>query len=105
LHDLHAGVICDFSEDDVFAIEPGSDDRSDEELGAVTRKRHLSIPRFSKQIGRVMGKLKIRSCNVMRGDRSGRGDTTYVFGPAFAMESKPGLECFSLKFSSANFSP
>jgi hypothetical protein len=30
---------------------------------------------------------------------------TYVFLPALAMESRPGLSCFSWKFSSANFSP
>jgi len=42
LHDLHAGVIRDFSKDDVFAIEPGSDDGSNEELGAVTRKGIVS---------------------------------------------------------------
>jgi hypothetical protein len=28
-----------------------------------------------------------------------------VFGPAFAMLNKKGTVCFSLKFSSANFSP
>jgi hypothetical protein len=39
LDDLHAGIICDLAEDDVLAIEPGGDDGSDEELGAVTRKR------------------------------------------------------------------
>jgi hypothetical protein len=104
LHDLHAGVICDFSEDDMFAIEPGSDHRSDEELGTVARKGIVSI-KVPKTNWMSDGKLKTRSCSVMRGDRSGKGDTTYVFGPAFAMESKPGLECFSLKFSSANFSP
>ena len=30
---------------------------------------------------------------------------TYVFGPALAMDRRYGLSCFSLKFSSANFSP
>ena len=38
LDNLHTGVICDFAENDVFAIEPGSDDRSDEELRAVPAK-------------------------------------------------------------------
>ena len=28
-----------------------------------------------------------------------------VLGPAFAMERRPGLVCFNLKFSSENFSP
>ena len=29
----------------------------------------------------------------------------YVLGPALAIERRPGFVCFSLKFSSANFSP
>ena len=29
----------------------------------------------------------------------------HVLGPAFAIDKSPGLVCFSLKFSSANFSP
>ena len=29
----------------------------------------------------------------------------YVLGPALAMDSRKGLACWSLKFSSANFSP
>jgi hypothetical protein len=29
----------------------------------------------------------------------------YVFGPALAMDSRKGRSCFSLKFSSGNFSP
>ena len=28
-----------------------------------------------------------------------------VFGPALAMDNKPGLSCFFVKFSSANFLP
>jgi hypothetical protein len=35
LDDLQAGLICDFAEDDVLAIEPGGDDGGDEELRAV----------------------------------------------------------------------
>ena len=42
LHDLHAGIICDLAEDDVLAIEPGGDDGSDEELGAVTGQVRIS---------------------------------------------------------------
>jgi hypothetical protein len=40
---LHAGVVCNFSKDNMFAIEPGSDDRGDEELGAVTAGNVFSI--------------------------------------------------------------
>ena len=29
----------------------------------------------------------------------------FVFGPALAIDKRPGFECLSLKFSSANFSP
>jgi hypothetical protein len=43
LDDLHAGVVCNFSKDNMFAIEPGSDDRGDEELGAVTAGNDFSI--------------------------------------------------------------
>ena len=31
--------VCDFAEDDVFAVEPAGDDGGDEELGAVTTRR------------------------------------------------------------------
>ena len=43
LDDLHTGVICDFSEDDVFAIKPGCDDRGNEELRAVTAEEVVSL--------------------------------------------------------------
>ena len=39
------------------------------------------------------------------GRSDGGGLVTYVLGPALAIERRPGFVCFSLKFSSANFSP
>jgi hypothetical protein len=36
--------------------------------------------------------------------REGRNGM-YVLGPALAMDRRNGLVCFSLKFSSGNFSP
>jgi hypothetical protein len=43
LDNLHAGFICNFSKDNMFAIEPGSDDGGDEELGTVSAKDVISI--------------------------------------------------------------
>jgi hypothetical protein len=45
LDDLHAGFICNFSKDNMLAIEPGGDYRGDEELGAVTAET-LSVFNF-----------------------------------------------------------
>lgn len=42
LDDLHAGFICNLSEDNMFAIEPGGDDCGDEELGAVAARNVFS---------------------------------------------------------------
>jgi len=38
-------------------------------------------------------------------DGKGGEELSYVFGPALAMDKRPGLVCFFAKFSSANFSP
>lgn len=73
-------TVRDLAEDDVLAVEPAGDDGGDEELRAVAA-RSISI-----------------SCMV-------KGELTYVFGPALAMDRRKGLVCASLKFSSANFSP
>lgn len=35
LDDIHALLVCNLTEDDVFAIEPGGNDGGDEELRAV----------------------------------------------------------------------
>jgi hypothetical protein len=42
LDDVHAGFICNLSKDNMLAIEPGGDDRSDEELGAITARNVIS---------------------------------------------------------------
>ena len=39
LDDLQAVGVCNLAEDDVLAIEPGSNDGGDEELGAVATGR------------------------------------------------------------------
>lgn len=81
LNQLH--VLDHTSKDNVGTIEPISNDGGDEELRAVT-SGHISIIRKD-----------IRRYNA----------TTYVPGPALAIERRPGTSCFSWKFSSGNVSP
>ena len=81
LDHLHALGIGNLAKDDMLAIQPGSDNGSDEELRAVASGT-FSIAVKRKKMG-----------------------STNVLGPALAMESKPSLTCFRWKFSSANFSP
>ena len=78
--DVHA--LDDLAEDDVAAVEPLGLDGGDEELGAVAVRMVCQWSPERPVIGR-----------------------THVLGPALAMDSRPGLVCLSLKFSSANFSP
>ena len=80
--DLHGLLIGNLSEDDVLAIEPTSYGRGDEELRTITEATRLA--------------------STFQGAKEAR---PYVFGPALAMERRPGVVCFALKFSSANFSP
>ena len=71
------------AEDDVLAVQPRRDDGGDEELRAVAVANGLA----SFSIG------------------WGGAVSPYVLGPALAIDRRKGLECWSLKFSSANFSP
>ena len=84
LHNVHALLISDLTEDDVLAIQPGGNDGGDEELRAIAVRRK-NIQRHKRLLG-IMA-------------------MTHVFGPALAMDSMPGLVWARLKFSSANFSP
>lgn len=88
LDDVQRLLVGNLAEDDVAAVEPRGNDGGDEELGAVAAKES-DRARLSKY----------------RGRQRVRRVSTYVLGPALAMESRPGLSCFSWKFSSANFSP
>ena len=81
LDNVHGLVIGNLAEDDVLAIQPAGDNGGDEELGAVA--------------------VDCVSVCGSGWQKSG----AYVFGPALAMERSPGLVCFLVKFSSANFSP
>lgn len=83
LDNLQRVIIGDLAEDDVSGVQPRSDDSGDEELGTVAR------------VGRLAG----------NGWHSVATKSTHVLGPALAMDSKPGLSCWRVKFSSANFSP
>jgi hypothetical protein len=66
----------------MLAVEPAGDNGGDEKLGTVAAEGVVS------------------SCKAWTSYK-----TTYVLGPALAMERRPGLLCFNWKFSSANFSP
>ena len=79
LDDVHA--LDDLAEDDVLVVEPRGHNGGDEELRAV-------------------GCEAVSKCTVAKA-RAG----SVLLGPALAMERRPGVVCFSLKFSSANFSP
>jgi hypothetical protein len=81
LNQLH--VLNNTSKDDVGSIEPVSHDGGDEKLRAVTNE-YISI---------------------IREDLRKNHPTTYVPGPALAIERRPGISCFSWKFSSGNVSP
>ena len=73
--DVHS--FDNFSENDMFPIKPTCHD-----LSKVSKKL------FKEDVTVVMKNWE-----------------PLVLGPAFAMERRPGLVCFNLKFSSANFSP
>ena len=80
LDNAQALVVGNLAKDNVAAIEPRGNNSGDEEL------RTVAIIWLVKAATRNLG-------------------ITHVLGPALAMESKPGLVCFKVKFSSANFSP
>lgn len=80
-------TIGNLAKDDMLAIEPRCNDGGDKELGSVAIEKWC-VNRYS----------------VEGGERKGV-QSTYVLGPALAMESRPGLVCLSAKFSSENFSP
>lgn len=70
LDDLHGRLVSNLAEDDVLAIEPRGDNGGDEELGAVAVDLEVS-----------------GSCSLCFNKR------TYVWGPALAMERRPGRLC------------
>lgn len=70
----------DLAEDDVLAVQPGGDDGCDEELRAV-----------------------LNPCQLLQSSRASSVLTVSL--PEFAMDNRPFLVCFNLKFSSWNFSP
>lgn len=78
-------AIGNLAEDNVLAVEPAGDNSSDEELGAIAFGEYISP--------------------VIRPGERGKSEETHVLAPALAMERRPGLVCFTWKFSSANFSP
>jgi hypothetical protein len=86
LDDAVGLLVRNFTKDNVLAIEPGSLSRGDEELRAVATTRSVQVQVPLKNIDESQ-------------------DTTYVLGPALAMERIPSLSCLRMKFSSANFSP
>ena len=77
--------VANLAEDNVTAIQPAGHNGGDEELGAV------AVGSVSGAIWEVYAVVCVIS--------------TYVFGPALAIERRNGLLWVSLKFSSANFSP
>lgn len=81
LDQLH--VLNNTSKDNVGSIEPISDDGGDKELRAVS----------SGQISIIRKVIRVYYA------------ITYVPGPALAIERRPGISCFSWKFSSGNVSP
>ena len=80
----HTIGISNLAEDDVPIIKPRRDDRGDEELRAVAISRCVLV----------------KSLHLPR-----NAGATHVFGPALAMERRPGLVCFMTNFSSLNFAP
>ena len=42
-HNFQGGVVCNFAENDVFAVEPASDDGGDEKLGPVAVEGMVSF--------------------------------------------------------------
>jgi hypothetical protein len=82
LNNFHGLLVGDLTEDNVASVEPRGDDGGDEELRAVA---------VTVSISAIINKTTLV--------------VAYVLGPALAMESRPGLLCSKLKFSSANFSP
>lgn len=79
-------TIGNLAEDDMLAIEPRCNDGGDKEL------RPVAIENWCVNRHSVNGETK-------------GVQLTYVLGPALAMESRPGLVCLTVKFSSLNFSP
>jgi hypothetical protein len=73
LDDVQALAVGNLTEDNVLAIEPRGDDGGDEELRAVAASQ------------------KIRQFRIMLESESCSRTTTYVLGPALAIESRPGL--------------
>lgn len=86
LDNPHRLLVSNLAEDDVATIKPRGDDGGDEELRAVAAERE-------------------RKSQLRTDLACPRAGISYVFLPALAMDSRPGLSCLSLKFSSANFSP
>ena len=82
--DIHS--FQNFSKHNVFPIKPSSDDLHPHQLNSYDRS--IINGAFGGK-----GTVVTKNCDPL------------VLGPAFAMERRPGLECFNLKFSSANFSP
>lgn len=86
LDNVHRLLVSNIAEDDVLLVEPASDNCGDEELGTV------AIRAISRS---YTYQIKMSS---------------YVLGPALAMESRPGVLCLRSSFlfnahSSLNFSP
>ena len=82
LDDLQRLTIRDFAKDHVLAVQPIGDNGGDEELRSVADESRAS----------------------QQGPGE-KGGSAHVFGPALAMDKRPGIVCFLRKFSSANFSP
>lgn len=83
----NAFAIQDFAEDNMLAIQVRSGDSCHEELGTIGACEVVMIE---------LSGLREISC-LWPGDHKP--------GPALAIERSRGLSCFSLKFSSSNFSP
>lgn len=86
LDNVQRSLVGHLAEDDVPTVEPRGNDRGNEELGTVA----------------IECQLRVENTGASRVPAAGR---PHVLGPALAMDNKPGLSCFSWKFSSANFSP
>ena len=54
--------ICDFAEDDVFAVEPAGDDGGDEELGAVAGMNLSTCDLVDSLPVMVVGDLRVGAC-------------------------------------------
>lgn len=84
LHDVQA--LGNLAEHDVLAVEPRRDHRRDEELQTDAIIQSALPPCMSAR------------------DRRRRTCDPFVLAPALAMDSRPGLSCRNLKFSSEQHS-